>query len=315
MREGPDTLATVRGLLKAIGAALACAAVAWIAWRFWQGGALSLLGRVPVSPWLLGFALVAAAGAYAVAFGSLAFAWWRLLSGLAPQAPPRAPTMTAWAVTQYGRYLPGNVAHYALRHAWSRRHATAHGALALAAAGEAGLLLVAALLVALVAAPAGWRIGGWDGRWIAAAAVGLLAAAWLAWNVVRRRGGIGGWVPPRLAPAMLGTVFACYLAFFIVTGAIVYAIGRLIGAQVDASIALAAGAASWAAGFAVIGAPGGLGVREATFVALTGQVLGEQHALLLIALYRIVTFFGDTLLFGAGLLALRRARKRSPAAT
>ena len=70
---------------------------------------------------------------------------------------------------------------------------------------------------------------------------------------------------------------------------------------------LAASAASWAAGFVVIGAPGGLGVREAAFVALAGGALGESQALLLIGLFRIVTFLGDTLLFAAGAIALRRA--------
>jgi uncharacterized membrane protein YbhN (UPF0104 family) len=60
-------------------------------------------------------------------------------------------------------------------------------------------------------------------------------------------------------------------------------------------------------GFIVIGAPGGLGVREAAFVALVGGALGEREALLLIGLFRIVTFLGDTLLFAAGALMLRRA--------
>ena len=78
---------------------------------------------------------------------------------------------------------------------------------------------------------------------------------------------------------------------------------------------VASSAASWAAGFVVIGAPGGLGVREAAFVALAGASLGESQALLLIGLFRIVTFLGDTLLFAAGAVALRGAKDRAAASS
>ena len=72
---------------------------------------------------------------------------------------------------------------------------------------------------------------------------------------------------------------------------------------------LAASAASWAAGFIVVGAPGGLGVREVAFVALAGAALGETHALLLTSLFRVVTFLGDTVLFALGAFALRGAKR------
>jgi uncharacterized membrane protein YbhN (UPF0104 family) len=74
----------------------------------------------------------------------------------------------------------------------------------------------------------------------------------------------------------------------------------------------AASAASWLAGFVVIGAPAGLGVREAAFVALAGPALGEDRALLLIGLFRVVTFLGDTLFLAAGAAALRFHRNPAP---
>ena len=74
------------------------------------------------------------------------------------------------------------------------------------------------------------------------------------------------------------------------------------------ALPLAANAASWLAGFVIIGAPAGLGVREATFVALAGAALGEGQALLLIGLFRVVTFLGDTLFLAAGALLLRLRR-------
>ena len=105
---------------------------------------------------------------------------------------------------------------------------------------------------------------------------------------------------------MMFTAFACYFAFFVCTAMLVVGLARVLGFP-PASVALlaAASAASWLAGFVVIGAPAGLGVREATFVALTGAALGEDHALLLIGLFRIVTFVGDTLFLAAGVGILR----------
>jgi uncharacterized membrane protein YbhN (UPF0104 family) len=98
------------------------------------------------------------------------------------------------------------------------------------------------------------------------------------------------------------------VTFFIIAAGLLDGLAHALGFTIDSfAMLLAAGAASWVAGFVVIGAPGGLGVREAAFVALAGGALGESEALLLIGLFRIATFLGDTLLFAAGALALRGA--------
>jgi uncharacterized membrane protein YbhN (UPF0104 family) len=114
-------------------------------------------------------------------------------------------------------------------------------------------------------------------------------------------------LPPRAR-----TLVACaaiYFAFMVASAALLAVLARTLGIGFDSfAILLAANAASWAAGFIVIGAPGGLGVREVAFVALAGAALGESGALLLIGIFRIVTFLGDTLFFAAGSFALRSAK-------
>ena len=105
---------------------------------------------------------------------------------------------------------------------------------------------------------------------------------------------------------MLALCFACYLAFLTLCAALLDGLAHALAIPVDSfAMLLAASAASWLAGFVVIGAPGGLGVREAAFVALAGGALGESHALLLIGFFRVVTFLGDTLFFAAGAIVLR----------
>lgn len=295
-----------RRLARGLGLLVALAAVAWIGWRFAQSGALSRLEQIPRAPSQLAATLAALAFAYAGALCVLAYAWWRLLAGLAPEPPPKLPTMTTWAVSQYARYLPGNVAHYALRHAWSRRYATSHAVLGLAALGEAALLLLAALLLTLSGGTSVRLLPGVDARLALASLSAAMLVGLALWRRLRRRGGIRGWTLPELPPAAPVVVFACDLAFFAATAGILCGIGHLLGTDAGWPMMLVAGAASWAAGFVVIGAPAGLGVRETVFVALTGGALGEENALLMMAMYRLVTFSGDTLLFAAGTLLMRR---------
>jgi uncharacterized membrane protein YbhN (UPF0104 family) len=301
---------STRSLVRIAGLAAAAGGVVWIGHRFAESGALELIGRAPVARSSLAFAVVGAAAAYALALSVLALAWWRLTSALsATPAPPR-PIMATWAATQYGKYLPGNVAHYALRHAWSRRYGLPHAGLGLASILEAALLLIAALGLTLLADTRQLRgLSMLDPRLAIALLVAMIVALGIALHFARSRAFLERWHVPTLPPTTtLVFCLACCATFFVVAAGLLDGLAHALGFEVDSfAMLLAASAASWAAGFVVIGAPGGLGVREAAFVALAGSALGEDKALLLIGLFRIVTFLGDTLLFAAGALMLRGA--------
>jgi uncharacterized membrane protein YbhN (UPF0104 family) len=310
-----------RPILRVIGLLLSAVAVLWIATRFARSGAFDLLEQNSVARGTLVVWLVSLAATYAAAAVLLAFAWWRLIAALAPgHLIPAGPTMAAYAVSQYGKYLPGNLAHYAIRHAWIRRQGAPHASLGLASVLEAALLLLSALALTFLGDTRELRtLSIIDTRFALALIVAMLVLLGLLLRALR-----GGWlhdrfrVPP-LPPlsTLLGCV-ACYCGFFVVSAACIDGLAHALAIpDVSFALLLAAGATSWLAGFIVIGAPGGLGVREAAFVALTGAALGESRALLLIGLFRIVTFLGDTLLFAAGALATRTERRSaaSPHAT
>ena len=201
-----------RRLLRGLGLLVSLAALAWIGVRFAHSGAFSVFERIEVGAGRLGAALTAAAFAYALALGTLAFAWWRLLTGLSPQPPPKWATLATWCVSQYGKYLPGNVAHYALRHAWSRRHATSHTVLGLAAVIEAALLLLAALALALCFGASELRLPGVDLR-IALMLVlaGSIVGAAILYGL-SRHGRFARLSLPTLPPTMLASVIACDLS-------------------------------------------------------------------------------------------------------
>jgi uncharacterized membrane protein YbhN (UPF0104 family) len=297
-----------RRLLHLCGLALSLIAIIWIGVRFARSGALNLLLNTSVSPLHLTASVLAAAAAYALTSCLLTFAWWRMMSALSAQPVPARPIMATYAVSQYGKYLPGNVAHYAVRHAWSRRYGLRHGELGLASILEAALLLLAALCLTLLADTSQIRLLPiLDPRLAIALLVLMLIVLGFALHWARRKDVVARLHIPALpSTPVLAICFACYLAFLTICAALLDSLAHVLGIGIDSfAMLLSASAASWLAGFVVIGAPGGLGVREAAFVALAGAALGESHALLLIGFFRVVTFLGDTLFFAAGAIVLR----------
>lgn len=308
---------TRRHALRAVGLVASMLALGWIGLQFTRSGGIGMLRELPISPLQLSVALLAGAVACQPAMLLLAGSWWQMLARLAPQPPPRLPTMATYAVSQYGKYLPGNIAHFVLRHAWSRRYGIPHEALGLAALLEAVLLVLAALGLTLAADSQGRGILPFiDTRWAIALLLAGLLALWLALRVARHRGGIGRLKIPGLPPAMLLTCALGYAGYFVISTAVLAGLAHVLDIGIGIGFAgvallLAANAASWLAGFVVVGAPAGLGVREVTFIALMGPHLGEGHALLLISLFRVVTFLGDTLFMAVGALCLRIDARRS----
>jgi uncharacterized membrane protein YbhN (UPF0104 family) len=303
----------IRKALRACGLILSMLALAWIGLRFVRGGGFALLRELPIGPWQLGAVLVCGALAYALANGLLSFAWWRMLVALSPQPPPPLATMASYAVSQYGRYLPGNVAHYALRHAWSRRFGIPHESLGLAAILEAVLLVLVACGLTLLADARGQGLFSFiDPHAAIALLLAGLTALWFTLRWAQRRGGIGRLHIPALSAPMLLTSLLCYAGFLVLCAVLLAGLAHGIGIDSGSFLRLlAANAASWFAGFVVIGAPAGLGVREATFVALSQADFDERHALLLIGLFRVVTLLGDTVFMAVGALSLRVQGRRS----
>jgi uncharacterized membrane protein YbhN (UPF0104 family) len=55
----------------------------------------------------------------------------------------------------------------------------------------------------------------------------------------------------------------------------------------------------------VPGAPAGVGIREAIFIFTLGEMAGRDTAVIIAALYRLITLGGDMLCAAAGLVAWR----------
>lgn len=232
---------------------------------------------------------------YGAASTMLAAAWYALLRALGAEGVPASGTLTIYSVSQFGKYLPGSVLQYLGRHAMLRARGVSHRLLVLCALLEAAMLVGAALIWA---APLAVHYVPIDALMVRAVVLsGLVVAGWL---LQRHASALGGGIA--VSPRWLLAAFVLHLAFF---GAMGLTFGLVAGDDIvhasGWSTLLAGVAASWIAGFLVVGAPAGVGVREAVFLALFGALLGEQATLISVSAFRLATFGGDLLVF---LLAL-----------
>lgn len=266
---------------------------------------------------------------YALLVPSTVMAWTWLLGAMQQQV--RYPRMLAiLATTQFGKYLPGNVAQHIGRVALTRQSGVPLSVALFSIAYEMLLMLVAcshlSVLTMLWDPPA--ALSKWDlARYrlpllvivTVGAAVALVVAprvaSWLA-RVRAARRGEGQFVPPPLH-LNAGTVLACYLTYavnFCVVGLGLWLLAHALvaGNHPGPGFIFLTGAfaGSWILGFIAPGAPAGLGIREALLSAwLSGSLPAAQIVLLVVAL-RIATTIGDALNFGigSGLLARQHVR-------
>ncbi|ASL01902.1 hypothetical protein [Xanthomonas citri] len=284
-----------RLVLRVAGALLSIASVAWIVKRFVEQGALArMLGKDQGR-----LALTAGSGAltYAGALALLAFAWLLVQRAACASALPVRPLLRVYCISQFAKYLPGNVGHYVGRHVWCRRHGIGHAALLAAAVSEAAILIFAAMawsapLLGAEALQQWWpHSPGACWLWVTQGCVLLAVWLMLRWLPLSLEG-VGSL--RRMWDQIVVSMLPLHLLFFAMLGASLYGPAMVMGAPADIILVLPAAAAiSWLAGFLVVGAPAGIGVREVVFVAVLAGRMPEADLLALAAVMRVITFGGD----------------------
>ena len=250
-----------------------------------------------------------------------ALAWTWLLRGLG-QRISYISTLAILAVTQFGKYMPGNVAQHIGRLAMARR-TMPMTPVVLSMTYETLLLIVACVHVAtltLLWAPHSVlvRLPLGDHRYALLATVSLGALAVLsilprlASKITRRRLGA---LRQGIASNELVNTFhpgwkraaACYALYalnFLMVGMGLWALSRALApvesAHTNPVFFAGAFATSWVLGFLAPGAPAGLGVREALLTVVLGTYFAPASAVVLIVGLRIATTLGDLLNFCFG---------------
>lgn len=254
-----------------------------------------------------------------------ALAWTYLLRDLG-QPARFGRLLPVLATTQFGKYLPGNVAQHIGRVALLRTANVKLSTAVLSLTYEMLLILIAC--VHLSGLTLLWDLPAGLARWplfahrrilllgVTAAAIAALILAprlarWLAAFRAARRGE----APDQLSLRNLSWPVAtgCYLLYatnFLLVGAGMHLVAGALAGQAEAVTGIAyltgAFASSWVLGFIAPGAPAGLGVREVILSAWLAAVMPAAEVVGVVVGLRIATTAGDLLNFAAGTLALRR---------
>jgi glycosyltransferase 2 family protein len=242
--------------------------------------------------------------------------WRALLTGLG--SPLRVPVAARiFFVGQLGKYLPGSV--------WpvlaQMEIATAHKVPRHRTAGASVLTMLVSLLTGLIIAIIALPLSGGSTpyEWAFIAAPFLLACLYpkvLNWGFSRllrlaKR--------PPLDHPLGGRAIAISLAWssvsWICYGFQIWVLAIRVGAPAGKALPLAIGAFAfaWCAGFLVVLAPAGAGVREVIMVAILGPVVGTAPATAIALVSRAVTAVADLVVAGVATAYLRRDRSRRSA--
>lgn len=270
-------------------------------------------------------ATIALTVVYALSIFTTIAGWSRLLAAM-HQPARMSRLIPIVATTQFGKYLPGNIAQHIGRIALVRTTGVQLPAAMLSVAYELLLAVVASAhigaLTLLWTTPdmlAAWPVFQYRVPLLAVITIGALAALVLApritgWIVRLRAPGRADAIPGtlRLGP---GTVLACYLLYagsFVMVGCGLWLVAHALSATPsdvpNAVFFIGAFAGSWILGFIAPGAPAGLGVREAILSAWLGTALPPAEVVLLVVSLRIATTAGDLINFTWGSLFLLRQR-------
>lgn len=289
-------------------------AFAFLAAAVWKGS-----GDLPELAWGspgLWIPLLAAFGLYVVSQLLAAIAWAGTLAIFSVRLPPKRAA-TQLLVSQIGKYIPGNVAHFFGRLALARADGVPGTVVGLALLVEigfvlsaGGLLLSALLLMApdIIQPMLPDTSSATQRRFSIAAAFALGACValccWIVFRKTRLKSGTRAFdLSQSLVPLTL------HLVNFVILGlSLAFAVQAVAPASgAGLFLPMSVFVAAWTIGFLTPGAPGGIGIREGLIVLGLGLAIGDGSALATALLHRALAVLGDLATFLIGIL-LRSGR-------
>jgi glycosyltransferase 2 family protein len=290
------------------GVAVAGTVAVVVAFRSAVGDAAGAVDRAAPG-WVAVAAVCLAAGRVGLA----ATSWTVAAAALTPVAPRAAARV--WLRATVAKYLPGGVWQPVSATERLHRAGAPLGAAAAVTAVEVAASAVGGAAVGLAAVPALAGAGG-GLAWAPLAALPFVALAVPA--VLRTVLGLAARAAgrPDAAVAVPGALVArCALvqaASWVLAGLATSALLAAVGAPAVPGLAVPATALAWLAGFAVVVAPAGLGVREAALTAALATRVPAADALAAAVMSRLVWVVVDGLA-AASTLGRRAGKYPGPA--
>jgi uncharacterized membrane protein YbhN (UPF0104 family) len=240
-----------------------------------------------------------------------------LLAGLGSPLPMR-PAAQILFVGQLGKYLPGSVWPVLAQMELGSAHRVPRSRSASAAILAMVLSLAVGILVALIMLPFGHGAGSYWWVFLFAPVAGICLyppvtnrLLTLALRVARQPALERPLGHRSVAVALTWAAFA-----WIALGLQIWFLGSRLGLSGWSGLLLAIGsyAFAWCAGFIVIFAPAGAGIREVVLIALLASAMIRADAAVVALVSRALMTLGDLVSAGAAAWFARRLRQARPPA-
>lgn len=246
---------------------------------------------------------------------------WHILLSVFDRDKPLGLVGSIFLVTQIGKYLPGNVGHLIGRAATLKSYEVSIGASSKAMLIEVVVLLMTGMAI-VIAFLAGWLLAIFDGIAHSGYVAVVVSAVVIVGFVV---GSVAGrfqarlrrffwqlWIDLIASRKRLAVVALIDIVNFALNGLALFFSSRLLFPEIPTGFIACLGiaAASFLAGYVTPGAPGGIGVREATTILLIGPKIGAGEAALVALAVRLAATIADLIGFAVGAAMLQR-RKNS----
>lgn len=302
---------TMKSIIKTIGLCLVLVATVYFVYALyaqravfaeinWSGGAaLAMVGSI------VGMLTITLLGGVA----------WRILLADQGFKLPWPTAIRLVALSQIGKYLPGNVGHFVGQVALSRAVGIPVG-VSVAALGISTVWLIAlgvgvgsvGLIEAAATSGVSWMPAFTPGRLIPLFML-LVALPWIGIFVLNHflptlseaLGKGQKIMPPSMGAAILLT--SLFLGTFIIFGLMLKMQSSALFDTPDVGVITFTllFTSAWVAGYLIPGAPGGVGIREAMMLLLFTPLLGAGPAAAIGLSMRVATTLGDGAAFLAGL--------------
>ncbi len=238
-----------------------------------------------------------------------------LLAGLGSRLPMR-PAAQILFVGQLGKYIPGSVWPVLAQMELGSAHRVPRSRSASAAILAMVLSLAVGILVGLVMLPFGNGAGSYWWVFLFAPLAGLFLYPRLTSKILNMALQVAR--QPKLELALSRRTMAVALFWsvlaWIALGLQIWFLGSRLGLSGWSGLLLAIGsfAFAWCAGFVVIFAPAGAGIREVVLIALLVAVLSRADAAVVALVSRALMTLGDLASASGAAWFARRMRRSGP---
>ena len=219
--------------------------------------------------------------------------------------------LKVYAKANVGKYLPGNVMHYAGRNLLGSQLGWKHSDIIISSVLEIMLVFISACIISIIFSynrfveimQSAWEQVKGSNLLIPALALAAVLVGTAVWLFIKndtvrkklefiRRPGF--WL-------LFAKTFLIYSLSFLIPGIILVLIYQIV---LDVEVTLfsiitiiSASVLSWLAGFITPGAPGGLGIKESILLLMLGSLYGKGNTLLAALIHRLISILGDVAAF------------------